>query len=667
MTFRRLAVNNVLRNKRIYAGYFASSAFSVLIFFVCALFVYHPDVRSGSVPGVSVAAMLVAEGIVFLFSFLFVLYSIGSFLQLRRREFGILMLHGMTSRQLSRMLFLEQMLIGGAATCAGLGCGILTAKLFLMAGAQLLGIAPLRFAIPGAALGLAVGAYLLLFGLLALLTPLLVRRARLLAGLGPGHAPRREIRASRLLALLAIVLLSTGYTLAATATVETVYVRMLPVTAMTIAGTYLFYTQLGVYLIRLLRRSRSLYWRGTNLLMLSALAYRLKGQARMFFIVTILSAVTFCSVGMFASITTLVRQFDRDYPAAIGYVAKDARQPDEERRQLTQIRGELSRANLAYEELTVSVKRVLLRDPGGEGRADERRSIGVMAYRDYVRIVEASDERTNLAEPGEGEAWVMLGSQRDQALIGVRSLRSHPLGAAAAAVGTDALRERGYTDHVALPDYLAANIEQRDNQGEFTGLVVRNEVYDALPAAETERYTGFYVEDFRQTAGLAKTLAPDGVVRYELDRPYAMTVSGTLYELQRGLYRTMLLAALLAGAVFFIAAGSFLYFRLYADLDEDRRHYAAIAKIGLTERELRRIVTRQLLLLFFVPIAFAMLHSLFAFMALQRFFYVSLAEELGVVLIGFFSAQTLYFAFIRHRYLRKLNRQVQPLLKGAMQ
>ena len=44
MTFRQFAFRNVLRNKRTYAAYFLSSAFSVMIFFVCALFLFHPSI-----------------------------------------------------------------------------------------------------------------------------------------------------------------------------------------------------------------------------------------------------------------------------------------------------------------------------------------------------------------------------------------------------------------------------------------------------------------------------------------------------------------------------------------------------------------------------------------------------------------------------------------------
>ncbi|MDU5947183.1 MAG: FtsX-like permease family protein, partial [Paenibacillus macerans] len=174
-----------------------------------------------------------------------------------------------------------------------------------------------------------------------------------------------------------------------------------------------------------------------------------------------------------------------------------------------------------------------------------------------------------------------------------------------------------------------------------------------------DRFTGFYVDKVESTLGVAAELTDHGRMRYDMDKPYALTVSGTLYEVQRTTYRALLLFALLVGTVFFIAAGSFLYFRLYSDLEYDRRQYGALAKLGLTEKELAGIVTRQVGLLFFVPIALAIVHSLFAFKAMQSLFSFSVAWQTVAVLASFLLAQAAYFLLIRARYLRNVKKAIR--------
>lgn len=47
--------------------------------------------------------------------------------------------------------------------------------------------------------------------------------------------------------------------------------------------------------------------------------------------------------------------------------------------------------------------------------------------------------------------------------------------------------------------------------------------------------------------------------------------------------------SVLVGVVFFIFAISFLYFRLFTDLDRDKSQFQMLSKIGLTKRELKKL------------------------------------------------------------------------------
>ncbi|MBD0382413.1 FtsX-like permease family protein [Paenibacillus sedimenti] len=643
MTFRQFAYRNVVRNKRTYAAYFLSSAFSVMIFFVCALFIFNPHIQEGIIFAIAVQAMLAAEFIMYVFSFFFVLYSVGSFLKTRKREFGILLMHGMTTGQLNRMVFLENMLIGVGAIVAGIIAGLLTGKLFLMIGSSFLGISPLPFYLSWKALILTIGSFVLLFLLISLCTSVLVRTNRLIDLFQADQKPKSEPKASMFLSLAAAVLLIASYDLAATASSASVMIRMFPVIGMTIIGTYFFYTQLSIFMIRLLQKNRLLFWRKTNMLTISSLAYRIKDNARMFFMVTIVSTVAFCAVGAFASMNSLSKEFAADYPAAIGYVAKEGNPI--EQRHLGEIKAELELKGVAYQVGDMPIKYADIASSTSRFKPEH---LPLISFSDYKKSSLMAGFKFEERPLSGNEALVLLGSLRDKSAMGAREKATYTLKENGLVI-----QEIGFTQHVGMPDYLLADMD-----GSFGGFVVSDQVFNQVAAARTDHFTGFYVENFGLTEGMASRLTRDGVTRYDTDQPYAITVSGTLYTVQKSLFGTMLFAALLVGTVFFIAAGSFLYFRLYADLDYDRRQYATIAKVGLTEQELNRIVTRQVSLLFFVPVGFAIVHSIFAFMALQSLYYLSIAAEMGVVLISFFIAQVIYFFIIRYRYLRNLKKSL---------
>lgn len=595
-----------------------------------ALFIFHPDIKQGVTSAVAVQLMTAAEVIMYVFAFLFVLYSVSTFLKSRKREFGILMMHGMTRGQLNRMVFLENMLIGVGAIVVGIIAGIITGKLFLMIGSSMIGIDSLSFYLSTKALLLTICAFLILFFCISLFTTILVRVNKLIDLFQASEKPKKEPKASVLLSLLAAILLILSYYLAATTTMETILVRILPVIGMTIVGTYFFYTQLSVFVIKLLQKNRFLFWKKTNIITISSLAYRIKDNARMFFMVTIVSTVAFCAVGTLASMNVMNKQFKENYPAAISYTAMDD-QPIQQKN-LQQIKTELKNKGIPYTISSAVIKNVEVASEN-TGYRYPVTNINIISFSDYKNIAKSAGFDV-LEKPLTGnEALAMLTShfQIDYKPV-TYTLKQDNI----------KLYAKKRSNNVTIPFQ--------------SGLIVSDELYQKLKPVNTNAFTGFFTKDFEKTAGIAKKLAPEGSSYYSENHHYEMQVSGTMYQNQMSMFKMMLFVALLSGAVFFIAAGSFLYFRLYADLDYDRRQYLTIKKVGLTDQELNKIVTRQLALLFFVPIVVAFVHSAFAFMALQSYYTLSIASEMFIVLGSFLIAQVIYFFLIRYRYLRNLKK-----------
>src|SRR5690625_2861825 len=119
-------------------------------------------------------------------------------------------------------------------------------------------------------------------------------------------------------------------------------------------------------------------------------------------------------------------------------------------------------------------------------------------------------------------------------------------------------------------------------------------------------------------------------------------------------YGPIMFVSLFIGIVFFVSAGSFLYFRLYSDLDEDKRKFQAITKMGLTDKELEKVLSRQILILFFAPIAVALIHGAVALTALSHLFVYSLFKESVMVLGVFLAIQVVYFFVVRYYYIRQI-------------
>lgn len=622
MTFRQLAFNNVFRNKRTYAAYFLSSAFSVMVFFVYAMFMYHPEIEQTSLRDLVVEGMRVAEGIIFVFSFFFILYSVGAFFKSRKREFGVLMMHGMSQSQLNRMVFLENMLIGLASMVTGIGLGMVSSKLILLVGVRMLNLEQLSFYLPVRAILLTAASFTALFLVISFCTAFFVRGSRLIELLHGSAKPKKEPKASLVLSLLSAVLIVAAYYLSVTTTEYTIGIRLIPVVLMVIVGTYLFFTQLSVFGIRLLKRNRLLFWKQTNLVTLSNLAYRMKDNARIFFLVTMVSTVAFCAVGTLASAAFLEQQAKDNSPFAFNY------QVDTNKLGVVtmpkQIEEGLNKAKIPYDKVTANTKSQTSVQTGNR--------VTLVKLSDFNRIARKlgyPEEKLTNREARFIPPSPYSAKEFDEYNKEVTFKESD-----ITVIAT------GRVEKSVFPSYtIGSNI-----------LLVSDQIYERISRPiDAETFIGYNVVDWKKTEKLGEALTNQeympGTNEYFSSFAYRVTM-------MKQASGALLFIGVLVGAVFFIAAGSFLYFRLYTDLEHDQRQYQAISKIGLTEKELNQIVTRQLLLLFFVPIVMAMIHSGFAFVALQSAIYYPIATHTITVLACFLVAQVMYFLLIRARYLR---------------
>lgn len=300
MTFRSLALSNIRGNWRSYSAFFMSSVFSVMIFYMYAAFIAHPDLASSQMLGAPNIrqGMMFCQYIIVIFSFLFVLYSNAAFLKSRRKEFALLTLFGMTRMQLRRLIIYENTFIAALAILTGISLGVLFSKPFFMALAILLGMNdPISVNVPSHALWITAGGFFMLFILISIGTALRVGRTEIVVLLKASSKSKEQIAYSPWLAILAIVCLSVAYGMALMLNEQNFNILALFILLTAITGTYLLFTQFSVMLIRYMKSCPRIYYNRTNMIVFAQFGHKLKDNARMLFLVSILSAVILTASG----------------------------------------------------------------------------------------------------------------------------------------------------------------------------------------------------------------------------------------------------------------------------------------------------------------------------------------------------------------------------------
>lgn len=620
MTFRQFAFNNVIRNKRLYVAYFLSSLFTVMVFFTFSIFANHPVLNGDDMSSSVTTGMNAAAGIIYVFSLLFVLYSMSSFLQSRKKEFGLLMMQGMSMKQIRLMVFIENMLIGFSATLGGIFLGLVFAKAILLLAENVFIIEhALSFYFPVKAIIVTFVSFTILFFFISIFVTYILRSKKLMELIKGSKISKGEPKSNLFLTVLAVLLLGAGYVGALLAQGAMVVGAMIPVSIVVCIGTYLLFTQLSVFIIGRLRKNERVFWFKTNMLLFSDLAFRMKDNARTFFMVAMVSTVAFCAIGsLFGFQTFMTSSVKSTYAASFSYKPSK----DNEKQNVAFINKTLKEENIkAYSEHTML----------------DYYKVG----RDKTLIVNQSDFNRFALLTGETPINLKNGQVMVVDFIGTNlKPKRDLLNETIKLTSGSTLRAKEIIQSKSLPV-----------SGSY--YIVSDEDYSQLPKPEDEQsYYAWQAQD-----GKDRVIAASEKLYKKLPRSEITAVDYEIYEIMKG-YGPILFVGLFIGIVFFVSAGSFLYFRLYMDLDEDKQKFKSISKMGLTDKELKKVLNRQTMILFFVPIVVALIHGAVALTALSHLFYFNLFKESVIVLSVFLVIQIAYFFIVRFFYTKQIKASI---------
>ncbi len=651
MTFWQFAFKNVTRNSRAYFAYFLSSSFSIAVFFSFAVYLFHPKLQNFSMISEISGLMIFSEVVIVLFSFFFLLYSIGSFLKVRKKQFGILTVLGISKKQLHRLVFTENMLIGILSIFFGMQFGLVFSQFFLLVTAKITHVPGIYLYIPTNAFVLTTIVFLGLFIAVSAFTPMLIRTKKALHLLKTNNVKQKERKPSILISLFGAICLLGGYILAVNPKyffsvnpqVGVIYMvsSIFVIPALVTIGTYFFFSQISFLLIYILKKKRSFYMKRINMLWISDLASRIRTNINMLFIVAMLSTVAFTMITFlygFGKFTKL--DVTRSSPFPFSYFSYDAN--PFANKHLTWLEQQLQKENFSYKKIEADLYETPLKEDAGITTYND---VYAMKQSDYNKL--AASLRMKQLFMSDNEAYVLSGSayftlfsQFDPSF----NRKSITLSST-----NTILQVKGYEQAGAIPSNFS-----------YQTLILPDVVVNNLPS--TTKHVSAYnynVQNWEKTYEIAndfmKKIQKDRQeFQYEGPLIRSYESADSLYRITSGSAAYFLIGTFL-GVIFFIGAGSVLYFRMYTDLTNEQEKYVAISKIGVTNAEMKRSATIQLSILFFVPYVMASIHTMFATKMLQDVIDLSLFKEISAVLIIFGIVEIVFFLFIRSFYMQKLS------------
>lgn len=628
MTFNNLVLQNVLRDKWTYIAYFVSSIFSIFIFFSFSVSMFHPKlsvIEHGSTLSMT---MMIGNILVYLFSFVFISFSVMSFIKVKKKNLGLFMIMGASSKQIKKLIFRENMLIGFIAIIVAILLGMLFAPLSLMLTQKVMGVNRFTMYFPVKAIGLTFTTFSILFLLISFISPYFVKKQKVIELIKSKKKTEKETKFSFILLLIGTInvvgslVVIRSNTSWIKAFIESTMGTLI-LFVIFISGLYLLYMQLYLLVINSLQRS-NVYLRKTNVLTISGLKEKIRTNVRMMYLVTLLLTGAFFSIIMLYSANINVKDTTQSHIPYSYIYTSNIDNPEQKKH------VQLIEKTLKKKDEYAAYKFHFVYNPNDRTQA-------FISQGSYNRAVKGLGARPVSLK--KNEVYIINGMPKEELRKEIPVQAKNIFNK----IGTTA-NVKGVSNQNILPSGYVPKL-----------FVVPNEQfkqYAQIKDLQAVNVFAYNVDAWEKDIKTAKMLEKKIPISEHLN--YGFFSQGDLYDSEKNMKNLMFYVGFMISLIFIVAAVSIIYFQLITDIEKEREKYRGIRKMGLSKRELSQIISRQLFVLLFVPFALATIFLWIGVEYLKGLIGDNLASISLLCFSIFFIIQLTGYFLIKTKYVKSL-------------
>ena len=621
--FSRLAKQNIRNNKSTYIPYIITCIFCIAMIYMMEFLRDCPTLDQ-AVRQADEVRMIVFTGeiVVEIFCIIFLIYSNSFLMKRRQKEIGLYNILGLERNHIGIVMFLETIITSIGSLAGGIAAGIIGSKLALLLLLKLLHIPSVLgfyISVKGIFTCLFMFGIVFLMILFLNLAKHLSRPVELLRGNNTGE---KEPAAKWLMALIGFICLGAGYYLAVTteSPIKAITIFLLAV-ILVMAGTYLLFTAGSIVILKFLRRRKSFYYRTGNFISISGMLYRMKQNAIGLASICILSTGVLLMISMTVSIyfgmnDIMLNRYPYDVDMSVTSISEDECQTAIEAFEKA-IADNKVPVEKSVEEIYLDIvcskngDQILIKPANTIRNSDSVLVLSLLNQAEYERLTGIS---ANLND-GEIFAWYPSTVQKDSVTVDETEftvkkwLDKNPLTCGEDAVSDNAVlvvTDEDFKKFDEMRTEMYKGVSSAPAGEDLTlhlGLDITGSETDKIdfgtPVMEV-------VKDLKKNGGLSEnSWITSGIRQQEYESYYADNGS-------------LLFIGILLGSLFLMGTAMIIYYKQISEGYEDQKRFEIMQKVGLSRREVRSSVRRQILMVFFLPLLMAMLHITMAFPMIRR-------------------------------------------------
>ncbi len=607
--YLKLAINNLKRNSKKFIPYFIAVTIMVCVYFLVLLILYSPGLSN--VPESQYIKQLFGIGLYTLNVFItvFMLYVNNFLIKQRKKEFGLYGILGLEKRHVGFVMFWENLCINGAGLTLGVISGCIFGWLiFMMLLKSIKVTADTYFAIPMEAFAFTLLYFFILFAVISILNIIQVRMTNPIDLLKSDHAGEKKTRFILPLTALGLGMLGYAYYIALTVTNPLqALMKFFLAVILVILASYLLFTTGSIALLKVLKNNKSYYYQPDNFISVAGMIHRMKQNASGLASICILSTMVLVTVS--TCLALFLGQED-----TLSFMNKDDIKieffGEASEAQLNQLDTVIEHAvddngiELSEQYRYFSYDGILIYDDNKltcpeinfdyfAGSELNYVAVSFLTLEDYNKVVGSKlsleeNQLIMLTKEGEYETIteLTLGDVMNKKTYNIISYQSD-------SVFTNGKNRMALEEiYFVVKDIDTADqLTQRMNQTYMnakTKKIILN-----IQGSQEECYE-FSYQVKNEANSITNFRNIDSIY---INRADAYSMYGGL--LFMGAFFTV---------IFLCATVLIIYFKQISEGYEDKERFEMLQKVGMDDREVKRTINKQILMVFFVPLIGALLH-----------------------------------------------------------
>ena len=654
-----LAVSNLKKNRTLYIPFsIATITMMVITYILMALSTNKTILQSN---GGSTVVMALGFGVVImlLVSTLTMIYANGFVMKNRSKEFGLYSILGLGRSQIQLLQVFEMLLFAVMNLIVGLVLGVLLNRL-----AFALLLKAMRFNVPISyefqiASVIIIGILFSgIFVFLMILNAIKIRVSRPLELLREKKSGEKTGRFLSIRALIGVAILGSAYYISQSieSPIKALGWFFVAVILVVIA-TYILFDAGSIALLRFLKNRKTFYYRPINFISVSNLIFRMRKNAMGLASICILSTMVLVTLGTTGSLQFGAQEvINRTSPTDFTF-RNMFRNPEEtaeyskEAKQLAA--GTASKVTDFYEYSYI------LTGGNQEGNVLDTnvKKLGALPE-SMVVLVSVEDYNRNTGEnitvkPGE----MAIGEQYTE--------KTKP-SFTQIAVGENTFSIGQVIEVNKLAAGLIVNPNMTNHS--YIGLLNEADMAKVVPYYSKENDEGYRAYTRQYIALWNTSSQTDDEKKKELEAYQQSDIAGgvdgkiEIAQLLFQFYGSLLFLGILLAIAFSVGAVLVIYYKQVSEGYEDRERYVILKKIGIDQPMIHQSINRQVLIVFFLPLLTAFLHTALSYNMVSKIVFIfgikgsiialTMLAVAGVFMIAYF----LVYKITSREYFKIINR-----------